>query len=152
MQGWLAAFSAQPLSFCLYIFATAVLVSCKVIALFLRDGQALKDCAEFHCRSWRLGSLPERLPNFIFQPLQLQSLHQAQYSQATTMAARCRQTGRRRHTGSRPVSVLINPKTFRSMNSPLEIEFHSRSGSGFPFAANRQRKPPALPLIDPCKP
>jgi hypothetical protein len=38
----------------------------KLIALFLRDGQALKDCFESICRSWRLGNLPERLPNFIF--------------------------------------------------------------------------------------
>jgi hypothetical protein len=78
MQGWLAAFSAQPLSFCLYIFATAVLVSCKVIALFLRDGQALKDCAEFHCRSWRLGNPPQWLPNFIFKPTNRQFFHKLQ--------------------------------------------------------------------------
>ena|SRR6476620_9839616 len=122
----------------------------KVTALFLRDGQALKDCLEFTCRSWRLGSLPERLPNFIFQPLQLQSLHQAQYSQATTMAARCRQTGRRRHTGSRPVSVF--PLENLSHNSPLEIQFHSPAGSRFPFAANCRCKLAAGLTFDPCKP
>lgn len=109
-------------------------VSCKVIALFLPTDRALKDCFEFTCRSWRLGNPPEMVTQLHFQ-----SPHQAKYSQATTMAARCRQTGRRRHTGSRPVSVL-QAEGSSHLRSPLEIDFHSRCGSRFPFASNSRHK------------
>jgi hypothetical protein len=38
----------------------------KLIALFLRDGQALKDCFESLCRDWRLGNLPELVTQLHF--------------------------------------------------------------------------------------
>lgn len=37
----------KSLAALLFNFRTIVFVSCKVIALFLHDGQALKDCFEF---------------------------------------------------------------------------------------------------------
>ena len=120
-------------------------VSCKVIALFLPTDRALKDCFEFTCRSWRLGNPPEMVTQLHFQ-----SPHQAKYSQATTMAARCRQTGRRRHTGSRPVSVL-QAEGSSHLRSPLEIDFHSRCGSRFPFASNSRHKAFDKFSCYPCK-
>jgi len=50
-------FGWQPFS--IHIYQNSFEFPAKVMALFLRDGQALKDCFEFTCRSWRLGNYPE---------------------------------------------------------------------------------------------